>query len=173
MLKQLLLFTGCSRIQFVNSPPFTNTVSQDTFGTLKLTVQYSCDFWDTMPLHRSPSTSDSTLIQGSKDFSRGDKYPKDVLRLQLRRQLLSIVTAQIFYTKVIYWIKPCESLSLLVHFILFTIRICCGTEKCQLHCTSFCTIFKSGNDYNFSFLTFEHERLFENHLSVNENILSK
>ena len=33
------------------------------------------------------------------------------------------VTAQNVCTKGIYWIKPCESLSFLVHFILFTICI--------------------------------------------------
>ena len=39
MLEQPLLFIGCSSIQFLNSPPFLNTVSQNTFGTLPLTVQ--------------------------------------------------------------------------------------------------------------------------------------
>ena len=57
MLEQSLLFTGFSSIQFLNSPLFLNIVSQNTFGTLPLTVQYLCDLQDVMPLHWSPCTS--------------------------------------------------------------------------------------------------------------------
>ena len=76
MLEQL--FTGCSSIQFFNSPSFLNTVSQDTFGTQPLTVQYLCDLRDAMPRHCSPNTSHPTLPREAKDFPMGGKYPKDV-----------------------------------------------------------------------------------------------
>ena len=56
MLDQLYLFTGCSSIQFFNSPPFPNRVSQGTFGTLPLTMKYLCDLRDAIPRHWSPST---------------------------------------------------------------------------------------------------------------------
>ena len=46
---------------FLSHLPFLNTVSQGTFRTLPLTVQYLCDFEDAMPHHLSPSTSHPTL----------------------------------------------------------------------------------------------------------------
>ena len=61
MLEQTLLFTGCSSIQFFNSPPFPSTLILDTFGTLALTVQYPSDLCDAMPLPWSPSTSQPAL----------------------------------------------------------------------------------------------------------------
>ena len=78
MPEQSLLFTGCSSIQFFNSPPFPNTVTQDTFGTLPLTVQYLCDLKDAMPHHCSLSTSNPTVPREVEDFPRDCKYPKDV-----------------------------------------------------------------------------------------------
>ena len=78
MLEQPLLFTGCSSTQFFNSPPFPNTVSKDSFGTLLLTVQYLYDLRDAMPHHWLPSTYHPTLSREAEDFPRGDKYPKDV-----------------------------------------------------------------------------------------------
>ena len=73
MLEQPLLFTGCSSIQFFNSPPFLNTVSQNTFGTLPLTVQYLCDLRDGIPR----DGHHVLLIQpflAKEDFPSGDKY---------------------------------------------------------------------------------------------------
>ena len=67
MLEQPLLFTGCS-----------NTVNQDTFGTLPLTVQYLCDLLDAMPHQWSPSTSHPILPREAEDFYSGGKYPKYV-----------------------------------------------------------------------------------------------
>ena len=61
MLEQPLLFTGYSSIQFLNSPPFLNIVSRDTFGTLPFAVQYLCDLQGAMPLHWSPCTSAHVL----------------------------------------------------------------------------------------------------------------
>ena len=46
MLEQPLLSTGSSSIQFFYSPPFRNTVSQATFGTLTLTMQHLCELRD-------------------------------------------------------------------------------------------------------------------------------
>ena len=51
-----------------------------------------------------------------------------------------VVTAQKFYTKGSYWIKPCTSLSFLVHFILFTSCITSLLVK-----TLFSTLLKSPN----------------------------
>ena len=82
-----LLFTGRSSMQFFSftpppphpSPPqpFPNTVSQDTFGTLLLTVQYFGDLRDAIPCHCSPSTSHPALPREAEDFPAGGKYPKD------------------------------------------------------------------------------------------------
>ena len=57
--------------------PFPNTVSQDTFGTLLLTVQYFGDLRDAIPCHCSPSTSHPALPREAEDFPAGGKYPKD------------------------------------------------------------------------------------------------
>ena len=70
--------TGCLSIQFFNLPPFLNTVSQDTFGTLPLTVQCLRDLRDVMPLHWSPSTSHQTLPKEAEEFPSHGKYPKDM-----------------------------------------------------------------------------------------------
>ena len=79
MLEQPFFFTGCSSIQFFNSPPFSHTISQNTFGTLALTVQYLCDLQDARPCHWSPSTSHPTHPREAEDFpTRGGKYPKDL-----------------------------------------------------------------------------------------------
>ena len=67
MLEQSLLFTGCSRIQFFNSP-----------SALHLTVQPLCVLRDFMPRHWSPSASHLTLLSVSENFPRGGKYPKNV-----------------------------------------------------------------------------------------------
>ena len=66
-------------MQFFNLTPLPNTVSQDTFRTLPLTVQYLCDLRDTMPRHWSSSTSHPTLSREADDFPVGGKYPKDAL----------------------------------------------------------------------------------------------
>ena len=68
MLEQPLLFTGCSSIQLFKSPPFSSTVSQNTFCTLLLTVQYLSDLQDAMPGHWSPSTSHPTIPRETEDF---------------------------------------------------------------------------------------------------------
>ena len=57
---------------------FPNTVCQENFGALPLTVQYLCDLRDAMPHHWSPNTSHSTLLREAKDFPRGGKYSKNV-----------------------------------------------------------------------------------------------
>ena len=56
MLEQPLLSTGCSNIQFFNSPPFLEH-SQAARGTKELTVQPLCDLQGAMPRHWSPSAS--------------------------------------------------------------------------------------------------------------------
>ena len=61
MLEQPLDFTGCSSIQFLNSPHSPNTVSEVAQGYLPLTVQPLCDLQDAMPRHRSPSATHPTL----------------------------------------------------------------------------------------------------------------
>ena len=43
MLEQPLVFTGCSRIQFLNLPLSPDTVSEAAQGNLPLTVQHLCD----------------------------------------------------------------------------------------------------------------------------------
>ena len=87
---------------------------------------------------------------------------------------------QKFCPKGSYWIKPCESLSVLFHFILFAICITILLVKILLSTvltsanfivSLFCTIFKYRTIINFLFLTFEHERLFENHLPVNRSFM--
>ena len=87
-----------------------------------------------------------------------------------------VVTVQEFCPKGSYWIKTWESLSFLVHFILFAICITFLSVKKLLSVvlksanfivSLFCTIFKYRMIITFLFLTFEHERLFENPLSVN------
>ena len=75
MLEQPLLFTGCSSIQIFNSPPFLNTVSQDTFGNLALTVQYLCDLRDGVPrdgqdvLPIQPFLAKEDFLSGGKHFN--------------------------------------------------------------------------------------------------------
>ena len=49
--------TGCLNIQFFDSPPFSHTVSQATFGYLLHTGQDLCVLRDAMPHHWSPSAS--------------------------------------------------------------------------------------------------------------------
>ena len=57
---------------------FLNTVIQDTFGILPLTLQYLCDLQDAMPLHLSSSTSHPTFPREAEGFLRGGNYPKDM-----------------------------------------------------------------------------------------------
>ena len=91
-----------------------------------------------------------------------------------------VVTMQKCCPKGSYWIKPCESLSFLVHFIFFAICITFLLVKILLSTvlksvnfivSLFCTIFKYRVTITFLFLTFEHERLFESHLSVNRSLM--
>ena len=77
MLEQSLLLTS-QAASFSIHPFFPNTISQDTFGTLPLTVPYLCDLWNVMPCHWSKNTSHSTLLNKVEDFPRGGKYSKDV-----------------------------------------------------------------------------------------------
>ena len=91
-----------------------------------------------------------------------------------------VVTVQKFCPKGSYWIKPCERLSFLVHFILFAI---CATfllvkillytvlKSANIIISLFSTIFKYRIIITFLSLTFEHERVFENHLSVNRSFM--
>ena len=92
-----------------------------------------------------------------------------------------VVMVQKFCPKGSYWIKPCERLSFLVHFILFAICITFLLVKVLLYTVLksanfiisyfFCTIFKYRIIITFLFLTFEHEKLFENHLSANRSFM--
>ena len=91
-----------------------------------------------------------------------------------------VVTVQKFCPKGSYWIKPSETLSFLVHFILFAICITFLLVKILLS-----TVLKSVNfivslfghiskyriTITFLFLTFEHERIFENYSSVNRSFI--
>ena len=62
MLEQPLLFLlAVQAFSLLIHPTFPNTVSQNTYCTLSLTVQYLCDLQDTMSRHWSPSTSHLTL----------------------------------------------------------------------------------------------------------------
>ena len=75
MLEQTLIFTGCSNIQFLNSPPFPNTVKKSlipfpslcrtfvTCGTLCHSIGYQV-----LPIQ--------ILAREVEDFRRGGKYPK-------------------------------------------------------------------------------------------------
>ena len=53
--------TGCLDIQFLIPLPFSNTVSEATFGYLPLTVQHQCYFQDAIPCQCSPNASYPTL----------------------------------------------------------------------------------------------------------------
>ena len=57
MVEQPLLFSGCQATNFLTHPPFPNTVSEDAFGILPLTVQYLCDLKDNISRYWSPSIS--------------------------------------------------------------------------------------------------------------------
>ena len=91
-----------------------------------------------------------------------------------------VVTVQKFGPKGSYWIKPSETLSFLVRFILFVICITFLLVKILLSTllksvnfivSLFGRIFKYRITINFLFLTFEHERIFENYLSVNRSFM--
>ena len=91
-----------------------------------------------------------------------------------------VVTVQIFCPKKSYWIKPSETLSFLVHFILFAICITFLLVKILLSTvlksvnfivSLFGHIFKYRITITFLFLTFGHERIFENYLSVNRSFI--
>ena len=69
MPEQFFVFTGCSTIQFFNSPPYPNTISKATHDSLQLTVQCLCDLWDAMLLHWSPSTSHLSPCLGKQRIS--------------------------------------------------------------------------------------------------------
>ena len=77
-LSNLYYLLAAQASSFLIHPDIPNTVSQDTFGTLPLTVQYLCDLRDAMSRHWSPSTFHPTLPIEAEDFPRGAKYPKDV-----------------------------------------------------------------------------------------------
>ena len=57
---------------------FLNTVSENTFGTIPLSVQYLYDLRNFMPRHWSTTTFKATLPREAEDVPRGSKYPKDV-----------------------------------------------------------------------------------------------
>ena len=65
--------TGCLDIQFFDSPPFLNTISQTTFGYLPLSLQHLCGLQDAIPFHWSSCAFHSTLAQGSRGFSQGQQ----------------------------------------------------------------------------------------------------
>ena len=69
MLRQPLLFDWLPEHPVFDSPPFSQTVSQATFGYLLLTVQHLCDLRDAMPHHRSPSASHPTPYLGKQKIS--------------------------------------------------------------------------------------------------------
>ena len=71
MLEQPLVFTGCSSIQFFNSPHSLNTVSEAAQGNLPLTMQHLCDLGNTMLLHCSPSASHPNPCLGKQRISLG------------------------------------------------------------------------------------------------------
>ena len=79
-----------------------------------------------------------------------------------------------------YWIKPSETISFLVHFILFVIcitflfaKILLSTVLKSVNFTAslFGHIFKYRITITFLFLTLEHERIFESYLSVNRSFM--
>ena len=91
-----------------------------------------------------------------------------------------VVAVQKFCPKGSYWIKSSETLSFLVHFILFAIcitflllEILLSTvlKSVNFIVSLFGHIFKYRITITFLFLTFEHERIFENYLSVNRSFM--
>ena len=60
-LSNLYYVLAAQASTFLIHSTFPNIVSQDTFGTLPLTVQYFLVLWDPIKLHWSPSTSHPTL----------------------------------------------------------------------------------------------------------------
>ena len=91
-----------------------------------------------------------------------------------------VVMAQKFCPKGSYWIKLGETLSSLVDFILFAICITFLLVKILLsmvlksvnfNVSLFGHIFKYRITITFLFLTFEHERIFENYLSGNRSFM--
>ena len=91
-----------------------------------------------------------------------------------------VITVQKFGPKGSYWIKPSETISFLVHFILSVIcitflfvKILLSTVLKSVNFTVslFGHIFKYRITITFLFLTFEHERIFENYLSVNRSFM--
>ena len=77
-LSSLYYLPAAQGSRFLIHLSFPNTVSRDIFGTLPLTVQYSCDLRKAMPRHWSPSTCHSTFSREAKDFPRGGRYHKEV-----------------------------------------------------------------------------------------------
>ena len=79
MLEQPLLFTGCSSIQFFNSPPFPEHSQLGyTWYPIHLAVKLLCYLRIAMPRHWSPSASNPTLTRGAEDLPGDSKYHKDV-----------------------------------------------------------------------------------------------
>ena len=67
MFVQPLVFTGCSTIQFFNSPPTSpNTVCEAAGRSLPLTVQLLCDLRDAMSFHWSLSASHPNHCPGKQ-----------------------------------------------------------------------------------------------------------
>ena len=97
----------------------------------------------------------------------------------LRNERL-VVTVQKFCPKRSYWIKPSETLIVLVHCILlaicvtfFLVKILLSTvlKSINFIVSLFGHIFKYRITITFLFLTFEHERIFESYLSVNGSFM--
>ena len=63
---------------FVIHLSFPDTVSQNTFATLPLTVQYLFELQDIMPCHWSLITTHEALLMEAEDFPTGGKCPNDV-----------------------------------------------------------------------------------------------
>ena len=69
-------FTGCLNIQFFDSSPFPNTVSEATLGILPLTVQHLCDLRTPCHVIGHQVLPNQVLPREAGDFPRGDRYPK-------------------------------------------------------------------------------------------------
>ena len=78
MFYQPLLFTRCSSIQLFNSPSFPNTVRQDTYGTLSLTLRYFCYFGMQSYSIDHQVLPIQLLPREAENFPRRSNYPKDM-----------------------------------------------------------------------------------------------
>ena len=113
MLEQPLVFTGCSSIQFFNSPPFPNTVSEAAQSSLLLTVPHRCDLQDTMPRHSSPNASHPNPCLGKQKIS---------LEVASVLTLYSAHTAHLLPTKRYYLVGSIYVLGTAAEYYILTSR---------------------------------------------------